>query len=83
MDAHLSAIVQYAPFGRINGTFQPGLQYGRFWMMLRHPVLKYIEWLTGLGVGAGSSDIVVGCWGGCWAGPHHSGALVLVFVIIG
>jgi hypothetical protein len=41
MDAHLSAIVQYGLFGRIDGTFQPGLQYGRFWM-LRHPVLKYI-----------------------------------------
>jgi len=38
-------------------------------------------WLTGLGVGAGSSVVVVGNWGRFWAVPCHHGALVLVFVI--
>ena len=31
------------------------------------------QWLTGLGVGAGLSIIIVGSWGGCWAVPCHCG----------
>jgi hypothetical protein len=41
------------------------------------------QWLTGLGEGDGSSIVVVGSWGECWAVPRCHEALVLVFVVVG
>ena len=38
------------------------------------------QWLTGLGVGAGSSVVVVGSWAGCWAVPCHRRTLVHGFI---